>query len=313
MKKAISLLIIFSFISLSTTSCSPKYSNNDKNDKIKVETPINKKYNEDIKKKDETKSLNDNEKIDNESKKDNSKNTSSKSSLETKERDWFFEPKKDGSPSTVPSDVENVIKNHSTYFLGDTSEKVIYLTFDEGYENGYTSKILDVLKANDVKAAFFVVTPYIKTNKDLIKRMVDEGHLVCNHSVHHPSMAQVALKGKEKFKEEFTGVEEIFKEVTGKEMPKFFRPPMGKYSELSLSYTKELGYKTIFWSFAYNDWNVDKQPNPEAAKKRIVDKAHNGAIYLLHAVSKTNTEILDSVIKELKDKGFRFASLEELK
>ncbi|QBD85591.1 delta-lactam-biosynthetic de-N-acetylase [Clostridium tetani] len=313
MKKAISLLIIFSFISLSTTSCSPKYSNNDKNDKIKVETPINKKYNEDIKKKDETKSLNDNEKIDDESKKDNSKNTSSKSSLETKERDWFFEPKKDGSPSTVPNDVENVIKNHSTYFLGDTSEKVIYLTFDEGYENGYTSKILDVLKANDVKAAFFVVTPYIKTNKDLIKRMVDEGHLVCNHSVHHPSMAQVALKGKEKFKEEFTGVEEIFKEVTGKEMPKFFRPPMGKYSELSLAYTKELGYKTIFWSFAYNDWNVDKQPNPEAAKKRIVDKAHNGAIYLLHAVSKTNTEVLDSVIKELKDKGFRFASLEELK
>lgn len=324
MKKAISLLIIFSFVSLSTTSCSPKYSNNNQTDKNKVETAIDKNDNEDIKKKDKTKSLNDNEKIDDESKKDDSKknteasknmskNTSSKSSLETKERDWFFEPKKDGSPSTVPSDVENVIKNHSTYFLGDTNEKVIYLTFDEGYENGYTSKILDILKANDVKAAFFVVTPYIKTNKDLIKRMVDEGHLVCNHSVHHPSMAQVALKGKEKFKEEFTGVEEIFKEVTGKEMPKFFRPPMGKYSELSLAYTKELGYKTIFWSFAYNDWDVKKQPNPEAAKKRIVDKAHNGAIYLLHAVSKTNTEVLDSVIKELKDKGFKFASLEELK
>ncbi|MDU1442139.1 MAG: delta-lactam-biosynthetic de-N-acetylase [Clostridium cochlearium] len=325
MKKVISILIIFSFISLTTTSCSADHSYNDEENKTKVETAMdNEDKKQDIKD-DENKEQNiekeiDNNKISDEDKKntekdniDSSKNTSSKSSLETKERDWFFEPKKDGSPSTVPSDVENVIKNHSTYFLGDTSEKVIYLTFDEGYENGYTGKILDVLKANNIKAAFFVVTPYIKTNKDLIKRMVDEGHLVCNHSVHHPSMAQVALKGKEKFKEEFTGVEEIFKEVTGKEMPKFFRPPMGKYSELSLAYTKELGYKTIFWSFAYNDWNVDKQPDPESAKKRIVDKAHNGAIYLLHAVSKTNTEILDSVIKELKAKGFRFASLEELK
>lgn len=299
MKKVISFLIIFSFISLSSTSCTSQQSNNEINNKTKIEAKVENEDND--------------EKSTDESKNDSAKNTSTKSSLETKERDWFFEPKKDGSPSTVPADVENVIKDHSTYFLGDTSEKVIYLTFDEGYENGYTSKILDVLKANDVKAAFFVVTPYINTNKDLIKRMVDEGHLVCNHSVHHPSMAQVALKGKEKFEEEFRGVEETFKEVTGKEMPKFFRPPMGKYSELSLAYTKELGYKSIFWSFAYNDWDINKQPNPETSKKRIVDRAHNGAIYLLHAVSKTNTEVLDSAIKELKAKGFKFASLEELK
>lgn len=311
MKKTISIFIIFSFIFLSVTSCSSNHSRNNEKDNTKIKTTmdnkekeqdiLNKSNNQDKKQNAEKETL------------DSSKNTATNHSLETKERDWFFEPKKDGSPSTVPSDVENVIKNHSTYFLGDTSEKIIYLTFDEGYENGYTGKILDVLKANDVKAAFFVVTPYINTNKDLVKRMVDEGHLVCNHSVTHPSMAKVALQGKDKFEKEFRGVEEAFKEVTGKEIPKFFRPPMGKYNELSLAYTKELGYKSIFWSFAYNDWNIDKQPSPENSKKLIVDRAHNGAIYLLHAVSKTNTEILDSVIKELKGKGFRFASLEELK
>jgi|SRR3712207_699850 len=239
--------------------------------------------------------------------------TSNTNNLSTKEEDWFFEPKKDGSPSTVPPEIEKVLSAHDGYFLGDTSKKEIFLTFDEGYENGYTGKILDVLKANNVKAAFFVVKPYIDTNKDLIKRMVDEGHLVCNHSNHHPSMAKVALKGKDKFIEEFTVTEKAFKDVTGKDMPKFFRPPMGKYSELSLDYTKELGYKSIFWSFAYADWDKNKQPDPERAKKRICSHAHNGAIFLLHAVSKTNAEILDSVIKDIKNQGFTFQPLDKLK
>ncbi|KGK87880.1 delta-lactam-biosynthetic de-N-acetylase [Clostridium sp. HMP27] len=237
----------------------------------------------------------------------------STTTLETKERDWFFIPKKDGTPSTVDPSILNLITKQDGYYLGNTNEKVLYLTFDEGYENGYTGKILDILKANNVPAAFFVVTPYIKTSSDLVKRMMDEGHLVCNHSTNHPSMASTALKGKDKFNYELENTAKVFKDLTGKDMPKFFRPPMGKYSELSLSYTKELGYKTIFWSFAYKDWDINNQPSHDYAKKMIMDRTHSGAIMLLHAVSKTNTEILDDVIKELKAKGYRFASLEELK
>ncbi|ERI90744.1 delta-lactam-biosynthetic de-N-acetylase [Clostridiales bacterium oral taxon 876 str. F0540] len=247
--------------------------------------------------------------------KDNSKNGTSKTNgdnLNTAEKNWFYQPKKDGTPSGEPPEVLELIKKYSAYYLGDTSKKVLYLTFDEGYENGYTSKILDALKANDVKAAFFVTTPYINANKDLIKRMVDEGHLVCNHSNNHPSMAQVALKDKNKFEQEFTVTEKAFEEVTGTKMPKFFRPPMGKYNELSLSYTKELGYKTIFWSFAYKDWIPTEQPSIEKAKKVIMERTHNGGIILLHAVSKTNAEIMDSILKEWKNKGFEFKTLNDL-
>ncbi|MFV3011899.1 delta-lactam-biosynthetic de-N-acetylase [Clostridium botulinum] len=232
--------------------------------------------------------------------------------MSSKEKDWFFKPSKNNEPATIPEDMENDLNKYSGYFLGDTSKKHLYLTFDEGYENGYTGKILDTLKENKVKAAFFVTAPYIKQNKDLIKRMIDEGHLVCNHSDHHPSMASAALKGKESFKKEFTVVEDLYKDITKKDMPKFFRPPMGKYSELSLKYTEDLGYKSIFWSFAYHDWDRNKQPSPEKGKEKILNGVHNGSIILLHAVSKTNTEILDSVLKELKNNGYEFKTLEDL-
>lgn len=250
-----------------------------------------------------------------EEKKDTSqdtKTTTGTTNLETKERDWFYIIKKDGSPSGIPDDVAQIINKHGGYYLGNTQEKIIYLTFDQGYENGYTGKILDTLKENDVKAAFFLVKPYINSNKDLVKRMVDEGHVAANHSDTHPSMAQKALKGKEAFEAEFTATEKAFEDLTGKKMAKFFRPPMGKYSELSLEYTKELGYKSIFWSFAYNDWDVNKQPTHDYAKKVLLERAHSGGIYLLHSVSKTNAEILDWFIKDAKSKGYRFASLEEL-
>lgn len=231
--------------------------------------------------------------------------------LDRSEKNWFFKPKKDGTPAEEPKEILDLLNKYSGYYLGDTSKKVLYLTFDEGYENGYTPKILDVLKENNVKAAFFVTTPYIRDNKDLIKRMEAEGHLVCNHSNHHPSMAEAA-KDPVKFVEEFTVTEKAYEEVTGKKMPKFFRPPMGKYNELSLFYTQKLGYKTIFWSFAYNDWNTKKQPTPELGKRIIAERTHNGAIVLLHAVSKTNTEILDSVIKDWKSKGYMLESLDKL-
>jgi peptidoglycan-N-acetylmuramic acid deacetylase len=245
-------------------------------------------------------------------KEDVPKDSINNTKLNTSEKNWFYQPKKDGTPSGEPAEILTLINKYSAYYLGDTNNKVLYLTFDEGYENGYSSKILDTLKANNVKAAFFVTSDYIKANKDLIKRMEAEGHLVCNHSDSHPSMAQAALKGQEKFNEEFTLTEKAYEEVTGKKMPKFFRPPMGKYSELSLKYTQELGYKTIFWSFAYKDWIPDQQPSLEAAKKIIMERTHNGAIILLHAVSKTNTEIMDSIIKEWKTRGFEFKTLNEL-
>lgn len=202
------------------------------------------------------------------------------------------------------------LKENSAYYLGDTSKKVLYLTFDEGYENGNTGKILDILKEYKVPAAFFVVKPYIDTQPELIKRMVDEGHVVGNHTVHHPSMAQI--RDKEKFEAEFTGVENAFKELTGQDMPKFFRPPMGKYSKKSLAMTKDLGYKTIFWSFAYKDWLVNNQPSESYAVEKICKGAHPGSIMLLHAVSNTNTKVLSSVIKTLQNEGYEFKSLNDL-
>lgn len=226
------------------------------------------------------------------------------------ELNWYYVGKGKDNVAEGPKESISFLKDNDAYYLGDTSSKVIYLTFDEGYENGNTSKILDTLKELNIPAAFFVVKPYIDTEPDLIKRMVSEGHIVGNHSVHHPSMAQI--HDKEKFKEEFTGVEDAFKELTGEDMPKFFRPPMGKYSKESLQMTKELGYKTIFWSFAYKDWLIKEQPSQEFALKKIRDGSHPGCIMLLHAVSDTNASILGTILKNLQDEGYEFKSLNEL-
>lgn len=232
------------------------------------------------------------------------------SNFKTKEYEWYYQPRNDNNPPEAPSETSDFVPKYSCYHLGDTSKKVLYLTFDEGYENGYTGPILDVLKKHNVKAAFFVVKPYITSNEDLIKRMVDEGHLVCNHSSHHPSMP--SIKDQKKFNKELSEVEESFEKITDKKIAKYFRPPMGKYSELSLYYTKTYGYKTIFWSFAYKDWLTKEQPTANYAKEKIMKKTHNGAIFLLHAVSKTNAEILDDVITEWKKNGYEIKSLNEL-
>lgn len=230
--------------------------------------------------------------------------------LSTKEYNWYFQPRNDNTPPGGPKETSEIISNFECYYLGDTSKKLLYLTFDEGYEAGYTAPILDVLKKHNVKAAFFVVKPYITSNPELIKRMVDEGHLVCNHSARHPSMASIVEE--EKFNRELSDVEEAYENITGKKMSKYFRPPMGKYSELSLKYTQNYGYKTIFWSFAYMDWLTNKQPSHESAKKRILQRTHNGGIMLLHAVSKTNAEILDDVITQWESQGYQLKTLDEL-
>lgn len=244
----------------------------------------------------------------------NSKETSiesTKANVATNELNWYFQVRNDGLPPEGPKECQSFINNYNAYHLGDTSKKVLYITFDEGYENGYTPQILDILKKHNAKAAFFVVKPYIKQNPDIVKRMLEEGHLVCNHSDTHPSMASIA--DKDKFQKEFTAVEEEFAKISnGATMPKFFRPPMGKYSERSLKYTDDLGYKTIFWSFAYHDWDPKNQPSHEKAKNTIYKRTHNGGIILLHAVSKTNTEILDEVLTHWENEGFEFKTLNDL-
>ena len=226
------------------------------------------------------------------------------------ELNWYFVNRESGKTPEPPKESISFMAEYDAYYVGDSNSKVLYLTFDEGYENGNTPKILDTLKEENVPAAFFVVKPYIKQEPEIIKRMVEEGHLVCNHSSHHPSMA--SIKDNEKFNLEFSEVEDEFKALTGKEMPKFFRPPMGKYSKNSLKKTKDLGYKTIFWSFAYKDWLVDNQPQEDAAIKKILKGVHPGSIILLHAVSDTNSKILKNVIQELKSQGYEFKSLTEL-
>ena len=226
------------------------------------------------------------------------------------ELNWYYVGKGKDQIAEGPKESVDFLKDNSAYYLGDTSKKVLYLTFDEGYENGNTGKILDTLKELKIPAAFFVVKPYIDTQPDLIKRMVDEGHVVGNHTVHHPSIAQI--HDKEKFEAEFSGVENAFKELTGQDMPKFFRPPMGKYSKRSLQMTKDLGYKTVFWSFAYKDWLVNDQPSESYALEKIRKGAHPGSIMLLHAVSNTNAKILPTILKTLQDEGYEFKSLTEL-
>lgn len=234
----------------------------------------------------------------------------SKSSIQdvsTQEIDWYIVPNRNNLPPEPNKVASTMFKNYNTHYIGNTEKKVLYLTFDEGYENGYTSQILDILKKQNVPAAFFVVKPYIKTNKDLILRMVNEGHLVCNHSSSHPSMAKIT--NTIKFNKEFEEVEEEFKKITNLDMPKYFRPPMGKFSEQSLKLTNDLGYKSIFWSLAYKDFDIKNQPPKEKAIDTILSRVHNGSIILLHAVSKTNAEILEYILSNLKSQGYEFRSL----
>lgn len=228
--------------------------------------------------------------------------------LDNTKTDWWLVRAKNHQTPGFNNKLSYKLEDYGGYCLGDTTRQVIYLTFDEGYENGYTSKILDVLKMYDVKAMFFVTLPYVKDNPELIKRMHDEGHYICNHTDHHLSMPSIA-HDEEKFNSEITSVAKACEAITNSPMAPYFRPPMGHYSQRSLAMTKALGYHTIFWSFAYCDWKQENQPLPEQAKKLMLDGLHNGAIYLLHAVSKTNTEILGDFITEAQKMGYTFELL----
>ena len=202
------------------------------------------------------------------------------------------------------------LAQYDAAYLGDTNEKVLYLTFDAGYENGNTAKILDVLKAHNVPAAFFLVGHYMEKNADLVRRMVEEGHIVGNHTMHHSDMSK--LSDKETFSKELTELEDLFQGITGKELPKYYRPPQGVYSEENLCMAKELGYKTVFWSLAYADWNNDAQPTKEQAFEKLLPRTHNGAVVLLHSTSATNAEILDELLTRWESEGYRFESIDKL-
>ena len=202
------------------------------------------------------------------------------------------------------------LREYDGAYLGDTGEKVIYLTLDAGYENGNTEKILDILKNHQVPAAFFLVGNYIEKNADLVRRMVEEGHIVGNHTMHHPDMSKI--REKEDFAAELTALEELFLEKTGKELPRFYRPPQGIYSEENLKMARELGYKTVFWSLAYVDWNNDAQPTAQEAFDKLIPRIHNGAVVLLHSTSKTNAEILDTMLTRWEDMGYRFETIDKL-
>lgn len=202
------------------------------------------------------------------------------------------------------------LAQYNAYYLGDTTKKVIYLTFDCGYENGYTASILDTLKKHNAPAAFFVVGNMIESAPDLIRRMVAEGHIVGNHTYHHPDMS--AISDQAAFQKELESLEALFQETTGQAMTKYYRPPQGKYNVENLRQAKALGYKTILWSLAYVDWYVDDQPTPEQAYAKLLPRIHDGAIVLLHSTSRTNAEILDDLLTKWEEMGFSFASLDQL-
>ena len=202
------------------------------------------------------------------------------------------------------------LEQYDACYLGDTDQKVIYLTFDCGYENGYTESILDTLQKHKVPAAFFVVGNMIETAPDIIRRMANEGHIVGNHTMNHPDMS--AISGQAAFEKELKELEALYRETTGEEMLPFYRPPQGKYSTGNLQQAKALGYRTVFWSLAYVDWYVDDQPTHEAAFEKLLGRIHPGAIVLLHSTSQTNAEILDELLTKWKEMGYSFASLEKL-
>ena len=222
---------------------------------------------------------------------------------------WGLSFRTEGQPP-IGNATAAALRNYDAVYVGDTEEKVLYLTFDAGYEAGYTEQILDVLKKHDVKAAFFVVGTYIENNPELVRRMAEEGHIVGNHTWHHYNMSQIA--DLQSFTRELQSVADQYREATGEEMLPYYRPPQGVYSEENLKMAKSLGYRTVFWSLAYVDWNRDAQPTPEQAYEKLLPRIHPGAVVLLHSTSATHAEILDDLLTKWADMGYRFWTLDEL-
>lgn len=233
-----------------------------------------------------------------------------KASIESEaDGNWGLSFPEEGQPPVANASMEELEK-FDAYYAQDTEEKRIYLTFDCGYENGNTPLILDALKKHKAPATFFTVGNFVSDNPDLIKRIVEEGHTVGNHTFSHPDMSKISTK--ESFGKELSQVEDLYKEISGEEMAKYYRPPQGKYSENNLQMAKDMGYRTFFWSLAYVDWIQDQQPSKEEAFEKLLGRVHPGAIVLLHNTSSTNGQILDELLGKWEDMGYSFHPLKEL-
>ncbi len=232
------------------------------------------------------------------------------STLSTKSISWYYKKSINHKTPVISKTTKELLNKYDAHYVYNTKEKVVYLTFDLGYENGYTSKILNVLKKHKVKATFFVCKAFVTYNPNGLKRMVKEGHLVANHTVNHKNFATLT---DSKIKSELKRVEDEYKKVTGKKMSKLVRPPEGRYSVKSLSTTKKLGYTTFFWSIALpNDWNMKNQPSKTVTLELFKKQYHNGAIILLHAVSPAVANNLDTMLKQLEDKGYEFRLVSDM-
>ena len=221
--------------------------------------------------------------------------------------EWGIKRNNNHEQPDLGSKNKKIIDENQGIAMGNKESKSVYLTFDEGYEAGYTEQILQILKQNNVKAAFFITAHYVNTNAELVQKMIEEGHVIGNHTVNHKSMPSLTL---EQIKEEVMNLHTAIYNQFGYEM-KYIRPPKGEYSEKTVAYCNTLGYTTVMWSFAYDDWNENAQKGETYAKKKILDNIHNGAVILLHGNSKDNTNVLDTCIKEIKNMGYEFKSLDE--
>jgi len=227
--------------------------------------------------------------------------------LSNKKIGWGIKRNDNHEQPDVGSKNREILDKYNGYCLGNKDSKKVYLTFDEGYEAGYTEKILAVLKENDVKATFFITAHYVNTKPELVQKMIDEGHIIGNHTVNHKSMPDL---DNNTIKKEVMDLHTAIYEKYKYEM-KYIRPPKGEYSQRTVAFTNTLGYKTVMWSFAYDDWDENKQGRESYAKEKILNNVHNGAIILLHGNSKDNTNVLDECIKEVKKMGYEFKSLDE--
>ncbi len=236
--------------------------------------------------------------------------TKETSAVVVQSENWGLGFGAEGAKPTGNASIQEM-KQYDAYYMSENDEKILYLTFDCGYENGNTEAILDALKKHNAPAAFFVVGHYLESAPDLVKRMVEEGHVVGNHTYHHPDMSKISDPAA--FQKEMDDVKALYKDITGQEMAMYYRPPQGKYSTANLKMAKELGYSTFFWSLAYVDWNVDSQPSHEEAFKKLCGRVHPGAVVLLHNTSKTNGEILDELLTKWEEMGYRFGTLKDLK
>ena len=221
-----------------------------------------------------------------------------------------MQPRADGRFAFIRDCGGFYIDDRPEHTAADGADKVVYLTFDAGYENGNVARVLDALAQADAAGAFFVLGNLARQNPDLIRRMAAEGHIVGNHTYHHPDMS--AISDKASFQKELDSLAALYQEITGQELSHFYRPPQGKYSEQNLKLAQELGYQTVFWSLAYVDWYADNQPTAEQAYAKLLPRIHNGAIVLLHSTSSTNAAILDDLLTKWEDMGYRFAPLTEL-